>query len=120
MAIELIVTDGSVRATTAAGAVTQSITQAIDVSKGDQADLILQVVAVEGAVTAFVVSIITGMTLESEDAWVEVATYSNNTTAPLAEKKNFAGLAKYIRWKVKTIVGGTAVTFSIRGMLRNN
>ena len=53
-------------------------------------------------------------------SWVEVATYSNNTTAPLAEKKNFAGLAKYIRWKVKTIVGGTAVTFSIRGMLRNN
>lgn len=94
--------------------------QAVDVSKGDQVDLCLHVLGVEGAVTVFVVALITGMSLESEDAWVEAGTFASNVTPNLAEKKNFTGLLKYVRWKVKTITGGTAVTFSVRGMLRNN
>jgi hypothetical protein len=120
MATEVNLTDGSIRATTAAGSVTQSMSQAVDVSKGDQADMVLHVLGNEGGVTVFVVALITGMSMESEDAWVELGTFASNVTANLAEKKNFTGLLKYYRWKVKTITGGTAITFTIRGMVRTN
>lgn len=120
MATEIWLTDGVTRVT-AQGAV-QALYQAVDVSKYDQADLLLWVHGVEGTATNFVVSIITGMSTDSEEGWWTVNSFSNITAANATsfEKKNFPQLLKYLRWKVTGFTGPTAVSFSIRGMLRNN
>ena len=82
----------------------------------------LWVNGVQGTATNFVVSIITGMSADTEDGWVTISSFTS-ITAPSAtsfEKKNFPQLLKYLRWKVTGFTGPTAVSFTIRGMLRNN
>jgi len=125
MATEVAVTDGVVRAT--AVNQVQSLASAVDVSRFDQADLLLTVCGVEGAMGSFVVTLLTGMSTESEDGWFPVVSFANIvTSAPGAggaanlDKKNVPGLLRYLRWKVTSFAGGTAVSFTVRGMLRNN
>lgn len=121
MAAELFLTDGAFRCTSVASTQTQLLSRSVDVSAYDQADLILTVHSQEGTVGAIVVSIIGGMQLESEDGWVTLESFpqvstGNTSVGPL----NVSGLPRYIRWKVTTFSSQTAVTFSVRGMLRMN
>lgn len=118
MATELMVTDGVVRVT--ANGASQALYQAVDVSRYDQADLLLWLAGLEGTVTSVTVTIFTGMSIESEDGWWPVAPFTALTTANTNDRKNFPGLLKYIRWKVTAFNGTGAATFSIRGMARNN
>ncbi len=118
MATELMVTDGVVRIT-ANGAI-QALYQAVDVSRFDQVDLLIWLNGLEGTVTSVTVSILTGMSLESEDGWVTINSFAALTTANTADKKAFTGVLKYIRWKVTAVTGTGAASFNIRGMARNN
>lgn len=121
MAVEVDVTGTMARATTAAGnGQKQLLVDSLEVSSIDQVDLVLVLLGIEGAVTAFQLEIITGMSTATEDGWVSAGTFTAGTTVFAPEKVNFPRLLKYIRWRVITITGGTAVTFSIRGMGRDN
>lgn len=120
MATEIDLTNGVIRMPTNATYTYQQIQQSVDVSRYDQVDLLLHVAGVEGAVTTFIVSIMSGMQLETDDGWVALAPFASVTTANGTAVLNVPKLFKYIRWKVTTITGGTAVSFTIRGMARNN
>ena len=123
MATELLLTDGVVRGVQ--GSI-QPLSQAVDVSAFDQADLLLTVCGVEGAVTTFTLVVLGGMATESEDGWWPLATFANivtsnpGTTYANLDKKVATGLLKFLRWKVIAVTGGTAVSFTVRGMLRSN
>lgn len=120
MATEIDLTGGVQRALTATANNAQLIAQSVDVSKHDQADLILHVAGVEGNVTNFTMSITSGMQMESDDGWVTLGSFSSVTTPNGTAVLHLTGLFKFIRWRVTTMTGGTAVTFTIRGMARGN
>lgn len=122
MGAELIVTNGPARVLTAGGNnQVQALIEAVDVSRFDQADLQLHIVANEGTVTAFQVDLLTSMQNTSEAGWSVAASFAGATTAGgVPEKKSVTGLLKYLRWRVTTITNGTAMTFVIVGMARNN
>ncbi len=117
MASEIWVTDGVVRVTT--GTTKQTLSQAVDVSAIDQLDLVLWITGFEGTPGNLTVELITGMSMESEDVWLTVASFTASSAVNFQEKKNFAGLLRFVRWKA-TLVTATAATFSVRGMARTN
>ena len=96
----------------------QALKDALDVSAYDVADILVLVSAVEGASPSATIRILTGMQTESEDGWV-VAIGATAATAAGSQKIQATGLLKYIRWEV-TGFNGTAVVFTITGMLRRN
>jgi hypothetical protein len=121
MADVITITPQPVRYLTSAGTGLQPIYLALDAGAYDFLDLETGVVSVEGAVTAFTLDLYTGMQTQTDDGWVQVVTLSSATTSPTWTKVNVpatTGLLRYLRWRVTTITGGTAVTFFIRGMGR--
>lgn len=117
MPTEIWLTDGVAKGTANAA---QSLSSAIDVSRQDVLDLVLYIAGVEGTMTTFTVSIITGMSLDSEEGWVTLGSFANNLVTGSPELKRFVGPLRYIRWKVTGFQGGTAVFFSVRGMARSS
>lgn len=119
MAREIHLTDGPVAVVSP---LRQFLTNAIDVSGFDRADLLLGVLNVEGTSPSVSVRIITGMQKDSDTGWVELGAFAAVTVPNTWEKKEFAGLLRYIRWEV-TAVSGTptpGATFVVTGMVRNN
>ena len=122
MAVEIHLTNGSVRVRTALGQTqVQPLDQAVDVSSIDQADLLLTMLGVDGAVGAgFQVSVLTGMSDTTDEGWVSAGAFTASNSGTFVEKRNFPGLLKYVRWQVQGLTGGTSVTFSVSGMGRSN
>jgi hypothetical protein len=119
MASEIFLTDGVFRAT--ATLLEQPLAQAVDVSNYDQLDLLLHVAGFEGTPTGFVVSIISGMNMETNDGWVVMPTSFNGVITPNGTAiLNVPRLFKYVRFRVTTLTGASAVYFTIRGMARKN
>jgi len=117
MASEIWLTDGVVRVTT--GTNLQALSQSIDVSAFDMADLLLWINGFEGTPGNLTVELITGMSTDTEAGWVSVASFTSSSAANFQEKKSFPALLKFVRWKA-TLVTATAAMFSVRGMARNN
>lgn len=120
MADEIDLTNGMMRA--AANGTIQPLAEALDVSAYDILDLVLWVGALEGTFTGsgLVITIITGMSKETEDGWVPLQSFTGVTASNIPQKLGFTGLLRYVRWKVTGFTGGTAAAFSITGMARNN
>ena len=70
--------------------------------------------------TAFQALVITGMSNETDEGWITLVSFNASTTPFSPQKPNAPGLLKYIRWQGTGLAGGTAVSFRIEGMLRNN
>lgn len=122
MATEIQLTAGLVTLSADSDGMTggvQDVADAIDVSAGDVCDLILTLEAVEGPVDTFVVTILTGMSRDSESGWYPLGSFASLTAAGSNDKARFVGLLKYIRWKVTNLTGGGAAAFQVRGMLRS-
>lgn len=119
MATEIDLTNCVIRTTPSVNTV-QNLQQAVDVSRYDQLDLVLHVVGIEGTATTFVVSIIGGMSLETEDAWPVLASFVSVTAVNGVMILNVPRLLRYARWKVTTLSGASAVLFTVRGMARLN
>ena len=118
--MEIGLTNGVVRALTATANNAQGVQNSLDVLKYDQADLVLWIAGVEGAVTVFTVSITSGMSLESDDGWVTLASFASTVAPNGTATLNVPRLFRYLRWRVTTMTGGTAVMFTIPGVARNN
>ena len=101
-------TDKPVRVTAAQK---QNLRLAVDVGAVDEIDLLLTVH--EGSSVS--VKVITGMQLDDEVGWVDVASFSA-LSATQSEKKNLVNLLRYIRWEVTS--SGNA-TFMLSGMARS-
>lgn len=119
MATEIDLTNGVIRTTSSVNTV-QNLSQAVDVSRHDQLDLLLHVVGIVGSASTFTVSIISGMTLETEDGWPTLASFSSVTTVNGVATLNVPRLFRYVRWKVTALEGATSVSFTVRGMARLN
>jgi hypothetical protein len=123
MADVFTITPQPIRFTTASYAspgVLQPLYLALDVGAWDFMDIEAGVVTVEGAVSAFQLDLFTGMQVQTDDGYVSVTTLSTATSGNSWNKVNIAsGLLRYVRWRVTTLTGGTAVTFFIRGMGRS-
>ena len=60
------------------------------------------------------------MQAQTDDGYVSVATLNTATAGNSWSKVNISsGLLRFVRWRVTTLTGGTAVTFFIRGMGRS-
>ena len=97
----------------------QRLDLSMDVSDYDLADILLQVLTLEGTGPNTVVRIITGMQTETEDGWVPAVTFTAVNASNAAEMKLDVHFLRYIRWEVTVLTGASAViTFAVRGMLR--
>jgi hypothetical protein len=100
----------------------QPIYLAMDISGFDVLDVELGVVGLEGTATPSVtVELWTGMQNQTDDGYVQLVAFANQTTTNVYLKQSIgSGLLRYLRWKVTTL-GGTspAATFFIRGMGRS-
>ena len=94
---------------------------AVDVLQYDRIDLDVTVVGFEvpGASPNIMVSMLTGLQLDTNDGWLTVGNTATLTTAGASGKIVLAGnFLRYIRWQV--VGGGTqaATTIWIRGLGR--
>lgn len=119
MADEFTLTPQVVRGTTSQQR--QSLKDALDVSGYDSADILLFVAALEGTTPSVTIRIITGMQNETEEGWVPVSAFSAVTSSGNAQKANFTGFLRYIRWEISALTGtGVVAAFTLTGMLRSN
>jgi hypothetical protein len=117
MSDDFTLTRGPVRVT---AAIRQPLQNALLIQDYDQIDALLGFLAIEGSGTA-TIRVLTAMQNETEDGWVTLFTFANQTTANGWDLKSAsAGILKYIRWEVTSLGGATAITFQISGMLRSH
>ena len=117
MASEIWLTDGVVRVLTLG--TKQSLAQSVDVGAFDQLDLLLWVNGFEGTPGNLTVDVITGMSMDSEDGWWTLGSFTATSAVNAVEKKTFTGLLRYVRWKT-TLATATSAMFNVRGMARSN
>ena len=91
----------------------QNLRLAVDVSAYDELDLLLTVYESTGG--SITVKIITGMQIESDVGWVDVASFTA-TAANAANKGNFKNFLRFIRYEL--ITAGTTTTFLVNGVGR--
>jgi len=92
----------------------QNLRLAVDVSAYDELDLLLTVYESSGG-GSITVKIITGMQIESDIGWIDVASFAA-TAANAANKQNFKNFLRYIRYEL--ITGSTTTTFLVNGVGR--
>jgi hypothetical protein len=92
----------------------QNLWEAVDVAAFDILDL--ELVVITPASSASLVTLITGMQIQTEDGWVALTTNFSQSTAGSVIKTFDKGFLRYIRWSCDA--SGTAPTFYIRGMGR--
>ena len=92
----------------------QALINALDVAAYVKLNLLLGCIEYTGS-GSIVVEIWTGMQRESEDGWVQLGAFSAKSTSNTWELKDFAGMLRYVCWKV-TAMGGTSATFTITGL----
>ncbi len=115
MAEPIILTPEPVRISAAGSNVNQDLRLALDVSTYDELDLLLVCyeMSTGGNIT---VSILTGMTCDSESSWVTLTSFAA-TGAATAKKLNVTNFLRYIRYQLTTSSTFTT-TFAIDGMAR--
>ncbi len=80
------------------------------------------VCAVEGTATNAAIQLITGMQVQTEDGWVSCSPSFapiSGTGQQIVRVSVGSGLLQFLRWNVSSLGGATALTFFIRGMVRD-
>ncbi len=114
MADEIYLTDGPITVT---GPAKQPLRLALDVSRYDEMDLRLRVLAFQGT-PSLDVRLLTSMETDAEDGFVVLGSFTQMTVPNTAQKASFKGLLKYVIWEV-TAIGGASATFDLAGMIRS-
>ncbi len=114
MADVIKLTDEAVRIAAAGANVNQDLRLALDVENYDELDLLLVVYETNGS--NIVVTILTGMSNESEAGWVTAGAFAG-TNAAGANKLNLTSFLRYIRYQLTTS-GTFNASFAIDGMAR--
>jgi len=91
---------------------------AIDVLEYDVLDIGASLVAWTGASASITVAIITGMTVDTYDAWISAGTVTLTDTARDGKIQISGSFLRYIRWQITTWGAQTSATWWIRGMAR--
>lgn len=105
---------------TLAMAAKMALSQAIDTSDYDIVVATASIVSLVGTSPNYTLRLIGSMSKDSEDGWVELATFgpaSTTTTLVLRGDK----LLKYLRWELVLNSGSlTSITFTVQGFLSEN
>jgi hypothetical protein len=99
----------------------QPLSQALDVSEYDAADVLVHVLTLTGTSPSVTVKLLTAMQADTEDGWCTLATFTAITGSNQCELLRATGPLRYIRWEVTlTGTGSPEVWFTLGGMLRES
>jgi hypothetical protein len=102
----------------------QPMVNALDISRFDQIEAVLGVTSIDGG--SVTIKLWTGMQIDTENGWKEIAAYSSTSSPDSWEKQVVAPIAgsggtvllRYLRWEVASISASSA-TFVLNGIGRS-